>query len=346
MKSVRESPVHTTERVTKDPAFTDKARSWFDRRYDFASEGVYFPHQPIYGFSRFIEHINNYWRTYHILRALKELEFSSFLDVGCAEGYFANIVRRLFGVPAFGTDFAASGVRRAWEIYGIPGVTGDAHCLPFKDRAFDMVLCSETLEHVAHPEKVVQELMRVAAKYVVVTTPAARSEAEREEHFEHVDPNLIFDHFHFFTEEQLREWLGPASVIQGCAHRRMARFFAWMSDTGSDPRTVCDLYRFVVDTSPGLSPDTLRRFQSLLAELAQRRKNPLRRLAGPGLLKLLLRVDYFLSRRYPEATLTFLTITPCHGTPLVRRQRRIPNLLQFLLVENRVEPYRLPGGTA
>lgn len=42
-----------------------------------------------------------------------------------------------------------------------PTVLGDAHRLPFKDDAFDCVKCTELLEHVENPDKVIKEIPRV-----------------------------------------------------------------------------------------------------------------------------------------------------------------------------------------
>lgn len=42
-----------------------------------------------------------------------------------------------------------------------PSVVGDAHRLAFKDNVFDCVKCTELLEHVECPEKVIKEIARV-----------------------------------------------------------------------------------------------------------------------------------------------------------------------------------------
>jgi ubiquinone/menaquinone biosynthesis C-methylase UbiE len=42
-----------------------------------------------------------------------------------------------------------------------PDIVADAHNLPFKDGEFEMVLCTEVLEHVLDPKKVIAELNRV-----------------------------------------------------------------------------------------------------------------------------------------------------------------------------------------
>jgi SAM-dependent methyltransferase len=38
---------------------------------------------------------------------------------------------------------------------------GDLHCLPFAAESFDSIFCSQVLEHVAHPDRVISEMARV-----------------------------------------------------------------------------------------------------------------------------------------------------------------------------------------
>lgn len=51
-------------------------------------------------------------------------------------------------------------------------VTGDAHHLPFPDESFEVVVCSEMLEHAEDPQEVINEIRRVLkpAGRVVLTT--------------------------------------------------------------------------------------------------------------------------------------------------------------------------------
>lgn len=53
-----------------------------------------------------------------------------------------------------------------------PRVVGDAHKLPYEDKAFDIVVEGELLEHVYDPSLCLREAARVAAKKVVLTVPA------------------------------------------------------------------------------------------------------------------------------------------------------------------------------
>lgn len=50
-----------------------------------------------------------------------------------------------------------------------PLVAADAHALPFADQSFDYVICTHVLEHVDDPQKVAQELQRVAPRGYIET---------------------------------------------------------------------------------------------------------------------------------------------------------------------------------
>lgn len=47
----------------------------------------------------------------------------------------------------------------------------DIYNLPFKDKQFNKVLCSHTMEHVDSPKRFFQELQRVGKKVTLVTPP-------------------------------------------------------------------------------------------------------------------------------------------------------------------------------
>ena len=327
--------------AAQDPSFTTKNREWFTRRYDFASHGVYFPHQPAYGFSRWEEHIQDYFRTYHILRLLEEIEFKSFLDVGCAEGYTVNLVRKLFNADTYAVDIAPSGVKRARDLYAMPGAAADALHLPFADKSFDVVLSSETLEHVADPGAVIAELVRVARHYVILSTPAARTESELEQHFKHLDPAVICGHFHFFTEAQMRSWLPQGTEFLGAGHRSMEHVFRWFSSGYDQAAALRDLVNFLENSCPGMARETIEANRLQASQIASNPPPWWQKFLGPGALSAALRVDHALSTRHPGETLSFLTLSPCHGTQLQRRRKPVPGLLRFLLRENRVDPLRL-----
>lgn len=71
--------------------------------------------------------------------------------------------------------YVADGTERhdALPLVDRPFVVGDIDRLPFRDRAFDFVVCTHVLEHVADPVRAVAELMRVAPRGYVETPAAA-----------------------------------------------------------------------------------------------------------------------------------------------------------------------------
>lgn len=89
------------------------------------------------------------------------------LDLGCGTRPFQNLYesRSSFSV---GTDVPFSQHdTRAVDVYSI------AHALPFDDAVFDIVLCTEMLEHVPDPGAVMSEIRRVLKPggRLVMTTP-------------------------------------------------------------------------------------------------------------------------------------------------------------------------------
>ena len=155
--------------------YTKKTRGWLEDRFRQVDEhGIYYAHQPIYGFRK--GHcdpgpLNRYIATYHILKALSHMEFNSFLDVGGAEGYTAFLVREIFSAQVNTCDLSLEACKRAKEIFHIDSQPDDVHNLPYADSAFDVVLCSETLEHVTDVRRATHELLRVCKKALVITVP-------------------------------------------------------------------------------------------------------------------------------------------------------------------------------
>ncbi|MBX7080101.1 MAG: class I SAM-dependent methyltransferase [Nannocystaceae bacterium] len=96
----------------------------------------------------------------------------SVLEVGCGEGLLAQHLWRSGPRP---DRFVASDVeldRIAPTLEpAIERVRASIYELPFEDRAFDLVVCCEVLEHVTAPARGVAELARVAGRHVLISAP-------------------------------------------------------------------------------------------------------------------------------------------------------------------------------
>jgi Methyltransferase domain len=154
--------------------YTDETKIFLDDRFDQDIDGIYYAHQPIYGYrSRYSSgsDIGRYMLTRSILDTLSNYSFNTFIDIGGAEGYTANLVRKFFNAKVTSTDLSEMACRRAKEIYDIDAVACDIHSLPFPDNSFDVVLCSETIEHVSDYKAAIEELLRIARNVLVITVP-------------------------------------------------------------------------------------------------------------------------------------------------------------------------------
>jgi SAM-dependent methyltransferase len=130
------------------------------------------------------------------------------LDVGCGDGYFTSHLIRL-GCRATGMDLSPVGVGLAQK----RNPTGDfrvhdlTQTFPFPDDTFDLVWCSEVLEHLFSPLGVLREIERVLKPggMLMATTPAhgkLKNLAIALFAFErHYDPE--YPHIRFFTLRSL-----------------------------------------------------------------------------------------------------------------------------------------------
>jgi SAM-dependent methyltransferase len=108
----------------------------------------------------------------HQLRQFAELNRATMVDVGGGPGYFA-IAFRDAGARYFAVD-PDLGELSARSTPGPGTVLGSGTALPFRDDAVDVCYSSNVLEHVADPERMVAEMLRVTRPggivYVSYTT--------------------------------------------------------------------------------------------------------------------------------------------------------------------------------
>ena len=95
------------------------------------------------------------------------------LDAGCGEGFIAEQIKQYF--PKWditGVDGAEEAVLLARKhIKSVDFGVGNLYSLDFTDRAFDIVVCSEVLEHLNDPKQALKELKRVSKTALLLTVP-------------------------------------------------------------------------------------------------------------------------------------------------------------------------------
>lgn len=104
---------------------------------------------------------------------LAPLRFRTVLEVGCGEGI---LLRKLAGplagcrLTAVDIDPGELAAARANAPFAQLSVAS-AYRLPFPDGAFDLVLCSEVLEHLERPDDALTEIARVGTRHFVFSVP-------------------------------------------------------------------------------------------------------------------------------------------------------------------------------
>ena len=102
----------------------------------------------------------------HVVRyqfALNLVQAKSVLDCACGVGYGSALLAQQ-ATWVLGVDNAPPAIARARAKYPATNLRyalGDAHSLPLRDCAVDVVVSFETIEHLAEPERFVHEARRV-----------------------------------------------------------------------------------------------------------------------------------------------------------------------------------------
>jgi len=133
-----------------------------------------------------------WWKKIHNIVILFRDEIKNYadelsvLDVGCGNGFNLFYLNSFFGknieIEFLGIDIShtciyfANERKKMMAVKNLKFGIGNAEALNLKDESFDIVLCTEVLEHLSSPERCVAELFRVvkAGGSVIITTPNAK----------------------------------------------------------------------------------------------------------------------------------------------------------------------------
>ncbi len=115
--------------------------------------------------------IENFYQT--LLQIISDLKPKTILDAGCGEGFtLARLKNNRIGERLEGIEYSLEAISLGKKMY--PSISikqGDIYALPYNDNSFDLVICSEVLEHLEHPEKALTEVIRVSKKYCLLSVP-------------------------------------------------------------------------------------------------------------------------------------------------------------------------------
>lgn len=139
-----------------------------------------------------------------LVRALRELadlvEHGVILDLGCGVKPYEPLLARP-GDRWLGVDNPPT-MQGSYGTFTLADVFADCHHLPFADGYFDSVVCTQVLEHVADPERVLSEAARVLRPGGVLLLTAPMLWPLHEEPYD----------FFRYTQYGLRHLLGRAGL--------------------------------------------------------------------------------------------------------------------------------------
>lgn len=290
--------------------YTRRTRAWLEDIYAGPAGGVYEPHSPVHGFDARSRHLGTYCHMFAILGEIAQYEFGNCLEVGAGEGFLADLIRRVFGVPVAAVDLSLWANRRARAVFGLPTAVGEARQLPFADDAVDLVVSINTLEHIADIALAFSELQRVARGVVVIGMPHALRPGEREAS----GGAAPHAHVSVLTRAEMRRLFGPQARIRGSLSRVVRPLYALAAQDDVSGRPE---YAF------------LRRLPCRPlygAAYAWARRGDARRA-----VRRLCRLERFASRRAAGRTYESIIVRELAGVR--RRQRPVPDevLLEELL---------------
>jgi len=109
-------------------------------------------------------------------------ETMSILDIGCYDCYLFEQLMDVMDLDEsdlYGLDLSSSRLSLARQrLSNVNLVQGDAENLPWQNGEFDVVICSETLEHLLDPVSAIAEMKRVLAEngLLILTVPSKHTQ--------------------------------------------------------------------------------------------------------------------------------------------------------------------------
>ena len=116
----------------------------------------------------FIERFQN-----KLLSLVKLTNANRVLDVGCGEGYLLSFLdSQIRNWYLEGFDISKELIGRAKQ--KLPFINlgvRDIYNCGYPDKAFDLVLNTEVLEHLEHPKRALSEIRRITKRWIILSVP-------------------------------------------------------------------------------------------------------------------------------------------------------------------------------
>ncbi len=115
--------------------------------------------------------VNNFFE--QILELYLRVDPTKILDVGCGEGFILHTLNKARPIKeAYAIDYNEAEVNDAQRNLPFCDVRlANIYNIPYPDKTFDLVICSEVLEHLEDAKKGLTELYRVCSDQAIISVP-------------------------------------------------------------------------------------------------------------------------------------------------------------------------------
>ncbi len=164
--------------------------------------------------------------------------YSTLLDIGARDGYISSLLTPYFkGVTALDME------KPCLAKGNIVAVKGNATNLEFPDDSFDVILCTEVLEHISPRllNKACNEMIRVARNFVVIGVPYKQDLRSGRTTCSYCRrKNPPWGHVNSFDQDKLKELFEPLrleslSFVGKCAWKKTNAFSTFLMDLAGNP---------------------------------------------------------------------------------------------------------------
>ena len=150
-------------------------------------------------------HLNRY------LTAKQYVAGKRVLDIACGEGYGSRLMKNWGAASVVGVDVSEEALAVANRYFSGEGITFMNHTaeeLPFENDSFDVIVSFETIEHLDHPERFLQEIARVVRfdGVVLISCPNDPYYSKNDPQFSNPYHKHAFSFFDF--QEMSQRYLG------------------------------------------------------------------------------------------------------------------------------------------
>ncbi len=185
---------------------------------------------------------------------------STVLDIGARDGHFSRLLTQYFeSVTALDLTMPQFQIDRVFN------VQGDITNLQFPDKHFDVVFCTEVLEHIPALQKACSEISRVAGHAIVIGVPFQQDTRVGRTTCNHCGkPNPPWGHVNTFDERKIRglfpEWPSAKTSFVGSTKDRTNSLSTWLLDLSGNPYGVYEQDEPCIYCGNKISPPSSRSF--------------------------------------------------------------------------------------